>query len=633
MEKVDGTDAATAYQKKKRILIIGAAAVVVIAVAAGLGGYFGTRHNNSSSNDNANSNSSNPNTGSPTSAPSGSFIGYWGQSTSNNGLDIVKGVGMRPLDPTIAQRPLQFYCDLGYYSTINLAFLTEFGGGGGVNNFTINFSSSAGYVWNGTAEANQYNMLALGQNITYCQKKDVKIVLSLGGDAHSNYFWATGDGYNYANLFYNAFLGGPNNTVKPFGNDVFLNGIELDIEKNAADVTAGANSSAWTSEMVTFVKTLRQLSPDSIIAAVPQCSLTYPGYIGKDKNIGDLLAQTPNTFNYISIQYYNNIECTYPFGFNYNKWKDLFNGTIYVAIPGDWIAAQTGGFLTPPALQAVYNSIKNDSQFGGIAVYDVSSSNSPGRAWTVSDYSDPPVSNYSLTIHRMLQGYTVAEPSAAPSGIQLYDTDPEFTYRCGGTWTYANETCSATQCNLSTGGCLVVENATWINSVGRLCKWGVIVLGGGNLIICASGEFGDSVDNVGAGINGSGESCRSWANSVDGRGVIDARRGTQRLVRRGQRRGTRCRLQRGHQIFALQRLLVPHKVARVSRAVVPRKVVRTLQYRNVRVYRADILDRPVLHTHLYAPNSPHAVLPVSDKQVLVACKKSISQLKTNPHHL
>ncbi|KAJ3378089.1 hypothetical protein HDU84_007960, partial [Entophlyctis sp. JEL0112] len=94
------------------------------------------------------------------------------------------------------------------------------------------------------------------------------------------------------------------------------------------------------------------------------------GYIGKDRNIGDLIAQTPSSFDYLIVQYYNNIECTYPFGFNYESWKNLFSGKIYVGLPGDWISAISGGFLEAANLQAVYDYVKNDGQFAGISLYD-----------------------------------------------------------------------------------------------------------------------------------------------------------------------------------------------------------------------------------------------------------------------
>ncbi|KAJ3134683.1 hypothetical protein HK100_003446 [Physocladia obscura] len=470
---VASTTSAVGYSKKKRTLIVGAAAVVVVALAAGLGGYFGTHKSTSAGSGNGSSSNSTGSSTSGSSSASGSgslntatatvsasptptgakgeFVGYWGQNTANNGLDIVAGPGQRALSAALNQLSLDAYCDLGFYSTISLAFLDEFGGGD--NHFTINFANFALYKWDGTQQTSGADaLITIGQHIQHCQQEGVRILLSLGGDQVSNYSFAQGDGLKYATLFYNAFLGGSDTTVKPFGSNVVLDGLELDIEKNAADVTSGADPSAWTPEMVTFVTTIKSLSSKSILAAVPQCSLSFPGFIGKDKNIGDLLAQTPSSFDYISIQYYNNIECTYPFGFNYDTWKTLFPGTIYLGIPGNPISAISGGFLDPPALQAVYNFVKGDSQFGGLSVYDVSSSNAPGLDWSATDYTNPPVSNYSAIVHSLLQGNTVATPLASP-GPALLESD--FDYRCGGTWTYANATCSLPTCNpyASVTGC------------------------------------------------------------------------------------------------------------------------------------------------------------------------------------
>ncbi|KAJ3197049.1 hypothetical protein HDU82_001569, partial [Entophlyctis luteolus] len=69
-----------------------------------------------------------------------------------------------------------------YYNTINIAFLTEFGGGD--NHFTINLANVALYKWSGsevTSSATESDaMLTVGSDITYCQQSGVKIVISLG---------------------------------------------------------------------------------------------------------------------------------------------------------------------------------------------------------------------------------------------------------------------------------------------------------------------------------------------------------------------------------------------------------------------------------------------------------------------
>ncbi|KAI9340814.1 glycoside hydrolase superfamily [Obelidium mucronatum] len=441
MSKNEEVIAATPAAANKRRIIIIASVVLVLALAGGLGAYFGTR--SSSSVSTPTSLPSNNSTG--TTTPGKRFIGYWGQNAVNNRLDIVKGFGQRNAT-TVNQLSLDHYCNTKYYDVINLAFVSEFGGGD--NHFTINLAMNGLYKWDGTKQTSGFDsMLTVGTSIKSCQQAGVKVILSLGGDLISNYSFAIGDGKKYANLFYNAFLGGPDATVKPFGADIVLDGIELDIEKNPRDVvnaSATVDPSGWTNEMVDFVVTLRALKPSTIIAAVPQCSLAVPGYLGKDKNMGDLLAKTPGSFDYIIVQYYNNIECTYPFGFNYNTWTTLFPGKIYLGLPGGWASAISGGFLSPNDLQAVYDSIKNDKQFGGISVYDVSSSNPPAFDFNATNTANPPESHYSETIYNLLKGKTVGS-GRPPQGEPLLETS--FGYRCGGTWVHANATCSNKACN------------------------------------------------------------------------------------------------------------------------------------------------------------------------------------------
>ncbi|KAI9340815.1 glycoside hydrolase superfamily [Obelidium mucronatum] len=440
---------------RKKYIVIGSA-VLILALAGGLGAYFLTRKSDSSSASSSSGSSAKPSasgalppviTGPVSNIPKipSKLIGYWGQNAVNNQLDLVKGWGLRPLSATENQRPLGWYCDTKLYDTINLSFLSEFGGGD--NHFTINFAANGLYKWDGTKQTSGYDsMEKVGLDIVKCQAAGVKIMMSLGGDKISSYKFAKGDGKRYAELFYNAFLGGPSTAVKPFGANVVLDGIELDVEKNPSDDTPGADPTAWTPEMVDFVKTIKQLSPKSLLAAVPQCSLAVPGYLGKDRNMGDLLAQVPELFDYVIVQYYNNIECTYPFGFNYKSWKGLFGGYIFIGLPGDWTSAISGGFLEPNSLQAVYDSIKADNQFAGFSVYDVSSSNPPGKSRNAANANAAslPDSRYSETIKNLLNNQIVGSGMPAP-GAPLIETD--FAYRCGGSWVHANATCSNKVCN------------------------------------------------------------------------------------------------------------------------------------------------------------------------------------------
>ncbi|KAJ3293876.1 Acidic endochitinase [Rhizoclosmatium sp. JEL0117] len=436
--------------KRKRYIIIAAIVVVIVAIAAGLGGYFGSKKSSNSSSNNSQSSSNDP---SAVAKPTlkNALIGYFGQNAVANGIGIVTGLNGRNTSVDNYQRTLAYYCSTGYYNTINIAFLNLFGGGD--NHFTITLSSfsaphyGGNYIYKGFGgETNQpwivNQYIQMGQDILTCQKAGVKVVLSLGGDKVSAYQFASGDGVAYANLFYNVFLEGTAGPVRPFGTGVILDGIELDIEKND-------NSVVGTPEMVNFITTLRKLSPKTIIAVVPQC---YLGLIGKDENVGTVIEKTSGLISYLIVQYYNNPQCSYPFGFNFDKWKSLYSGSIVVGLAGDWTSAISGGFLEAGPLQAVYDMISSDPQFGGFSVYDVSSSNPPALAYTATNYVSPPQSAYSKTLRAVLDGSRVGS-GFPPQGPQ--QSNINLANRCGGTWVYANSICSLRTCDpaLTVTGC------------------------------------------------------------------------------------------------------------------------------------------------------------------------------------
>ncbi|ORY53633.1 glycoside hydrolase [Rhizoclosmatium globosum] len=418
-------------RRRNRNIIIGVA-VVVLIVAAALVAYFVTQNNSGSGSSSTSNNATataNPTAGvsaSPLPLSNKKLFGYWGQSAIGNGVGL-NGTGTRLIPNSDQQKPLAYYCDLGYYQTMNIAFLYAFGGGD--SHWGLDLSSLGRYEVdaNGVVTTSWEQIpispdvfLKVGDDIKHCQAKGIKVVLSLGGDMHSPYQFIAGDGARLANVLYNAFLDGKSAT-RPFGTAV-LDGIELDVEKT---------DSAYTQEQIIFLQTLKQLSPKIILSAVPQCYLN--GGLGMDINTGPVIKAVPELLDYVIIQYYNNPSCSYPFGFNFNRWKALYSGPLVVGLAGDVTSAITGGFLPPPMLQAVVDEFKNDPQFYGISVYDVSSSNPSPSLNT----------NYSLTLRKALNGDKVGS-GYGPQGnfTTMWDWDA----RCGPTWNYANETCGLVSC-------------------------------------------------------------------------------------------------------------------------------------------------------------------------------------------
>ncbi|KAJ3083227.1 Chitinase 1 [Rhizoclosmatium hyalinum] len=453
-------------RKRNKYIIIGVAAVVLVT-AASLIGYFASRPKDSTSNPVSPSQNATAtatataavNSTQSTAKPGLSrrkLYGYYGANAMANGVDITRGTLPPPPQSQsyLYQRPLKYYCDTGYFDTINLAFLNLFGGGNG--EFTITFgafnqSQYAGtYVYKGDGKETNgdwtvQSYLNLGKDIQYCQTvHSVKVVMSLGGDKISAYSFSAGDGKRYAKIFYDMFLDG-NGPVRPFGPGVKLDGIELDIEKNPANVYPTYGPSPWNQEMIDLLTNLRALSPSVVLAVVPQCYLGNLKYLGKDENVGEVISGAAKYIDYLIVQYYNNPQCSYPFNFNFDAWTKLYPGPIVVGLAGDWTSAISGGFLEPGPLQAVYDMIKNSPQFGGFSVYDVSSSTPPAHVHNMMYTNDTgPLSNYASTLRDVLDGKIVGSgyPPQGPG-----QSNADLSTRCGGTWIHANSVCSMKKCD------------------------------------------------------------------------------------------------------------------------------------------------------------------------------------------
>ncbi|KAJ3136374.1 hypothetical protein HK100_001751, partial [Physocladia obscura] len=395
----------------KKTFIIVATVIVVVAVAGGLAGYFVTKNNNNS-NSSSSASSSSPSATTTSSTSSNKtatptagkhFFGYWGQSNDVGPL----GLGTRPIDNDQQQYSLASYCDLEYYQTMNLAFLYAFGGGDG--HWALDLSSLGRYhVYPNGTSSTELNgdpidasvFTQVGNNITYCQSKGIKVILSIGGDMHSPYSFIQGDGALYGKIFYDAFLGG-NGAHRPFGSAV-LDGLELDIEKT---------DTYYTQEMISLIETVKALNSKVIFSAVPQCFLNG---INEDLNTGPVIKSNPEFFDYIVIQYYNNPSCSYPFGFNFGIWTNVTSVPLVIGLAGDPTSAITGGFLNAGQLQAVVDMVWNNTQFLGMSVYDVSSSN-------------PWFSNYSSIMRNALNGEIVGS-GYPPQGA--FTTEQQYAARC-----------------------------------------------------------------------------------------------------------------------------------------------------------------------------------------------------------
>lgn len=197
---------------------------------------------------------------------------------------------------------------------------------------------------------------ALAADIKKCQSLGKKVLLSLGGAIGNYGFTSDSEAEAYADTLWDTFGNGESDT-RPF-DDAVVDGFDLDIE-NGNNVGYAA-----------LTKQLRKNynGGDYYIAGAPQC--VYP-----DASLGDALDN--GYFDFVFVQFYNNPCGIEKSGFNWGTWKDYAAGSanpnvkIYLGLPGSPSAAGSG-YATPDAVQNVVSSIKDDSCFGGIMMWDAS---------------------------------------------------------------------------------------------------------------------------------------------------------------------------------------------------------------------------------------------------------------------
>lgn len=108
-------------------------------------------------------------------------------------------------------------CTTGNYQIVIIAFLTTFGNG---QKPQINLAGHCNPSINGCTK--------LSSDISLCQAKGIKVLLSLGGGSGSYYLASSQEARQVATYLWNNFLGGQSSS-RPLGSAV-LDGIDFDIE-------------------------------------------------------------------------------------------------------------------------------------------------------------------------------------------------------------------------------------------------------------------------------------------------------------------------------------------------------------------------------------------------------------------
>ncbi|CAO3619760.1 unnamed protein product [Cunninghamella blakesleeana] len=277
------------------------------------------------------------------------LVQYWGQnsaSKSKNGL--------------AAQKPLSYYCQDDTQDILIISFVHIFGLGDTFSYDISNAGDKCDGMLGSTLLLNCKNTME--KDIQYCQKRNKKIFLSLGGAAGAYGLSTPSDGKKWANIIWDTFGNGKSKT-RPFGKAV-VDGFDLDIE--------AGESKGYTS----FVDTMRKLyqsdkSKQYYISGAPQCA--FP-----DAWLGDALNNA--WFDYVFIQFYNNYCGVQSDQFNYDTWDQWAKKTsknknvqLFVGIPGSPSAAGSG-YIPYKKVVSIYQKLKSKKSFGGFMMWDVSQS-------------------------------------------------------------------------------------------------------------------------------------------------------------------------------------------------------------------------------------------------------------------
>lgn len=249
------------------------------------------------------------------------------------------------------QKSLSSYCKSNAADMYIISFLDSFSG---------DATNATGEV----AVSYEGSLMSIGQDIKDCQALGHKVLVSLGGAEGRYGFSSNSGGLRLAGQLWDAFGGGTNNTApRPFGQDVILDGFDLDIEQG--------NPVGYSN----LVNSLRQLyktdtSKKYFVSAAPQCP--FP-----DRWVSEALQFSDIDFAF--VQFYNNDCGLGDETFNYKQWARFArtkaanrNMKIYLGVPGSRGSASTG-YAPIPLLKKRIDELKNRTEFGGVMMWDASS--------------------------------------------------------------------------------------------------------------------------------------------------------------------------------------------------------------------------------------------------------------------
>ncbi|TKY61306.1 Basic endochitinase [Spatholobus suberectus] len=269
------------------------------------------------------------------STKAGDIVVYWGQNEKEGSLAET--------------------CNSGLYKIVNIAFLSKFGSG---QQPQINLAGHCDPTSNGCK--------ILSKDINNCQKRGIKVMLSIGGGSPGYSLSSAEDAKNVADYIWNNFLGGKSSS-RPLG-DAVLDGVDFDIEVGGGEAFYGV-----------FARRLSQHSKGGrkvYLTAAPQCP--FPDQHQKG-------ALSTGLFDYVWIQFYNNGPCQFdssnPTSFqkSWNQWISSIRARkIYVGLPASPSAASSGFVPTQTLITQVLPFVKRSGKYGGVMLWDRSADKQTG---------------------------------------------------------------------------------------------------------------------------------------------------------------------------------------------------------------------------------------------------------------
>lgn len=264
----------------------------------------------------------------------------------------------------VGEKRLSYYCDQEGLSIVVIGFVVDFNNGP-KKSPVLNLSDKCNDV---------ENCVEAAKDIKYCQKKGIKVLMSVGGAA-GEYHKQSLDPDLMAWWMWNKFLGGTDKTVsRPFG-DVILDGVDYDPES-----VDGVGYDRHIHVLRQLYKT--QYPPrEYLITAAPQCAdLDY-----YHKNaVYNILHPAPKYDAYpdiVFVQFYNN-RCSASshqskkvtdFNFDmWNKWAEQRTKgktKVYLGLLGKENRWDTG-YVDYEKLTVILDDIRRYKSFGGVMFWD-----------------------------------------------------------------------------------------------------------------------------------------------------------------------------------------------------------------------------------------------------------------------